>query len=90
MPRWPAGKREKALEMLEQLRLEQQNTSSYVSSFYFAIIHAALGENDEAFRWLDKSYDELNLQMTGLRLDPLLANLRKDALFTTLINKVGL
>jgi hypothetical protein len=46
-----------------------------------ALIYAALGENDKAFYWLDKSYDMHEEALCSLKIDPKLDTLRSDPRF---------
>jgi len=49
-----------------------------------------LGEKDQAFQWLEKSYQDHGNDLTGLKIDPLLESLRSDPRFTDLVRRVGL
>src|SRR6185312_444122 len=50
------GDRARALEILDQL--EEQSKRRYVSSYCRALVHLGLDENDKAFYWLDKAFEE--------------------------------
>jgi TolB-like protein/DNA-binding winged helix-turn-helix (wHTH) protein/Flp pilus assembly protein TadD len=64
---------------------------SYVPSSTLAADYALAGENDEAFAWLDKAYDEREGQsLTLLKADPSFKNLRSDPRFPALLRKIGL
>ncbi len=60
----------------------------YVSSHAIATIHAALGEQDEAFRWLERALSERDEEMALIKVDPRLDSLRSDARFTPLVGRV--
>jgi hypothetical protein len=47
-----AGKRNEARQVLGEL--EQISRQKHVSPVFLARIYAGLGENDQAFSWLDK------------------------------------
>jgi serine/threonine-protein kinase len=83
-----SGKREDALRTLDQLK--EVSKQRYVSAYSFAIIHAGLGERDQAFQWLEKSYQARDLDMPFLRFNPLFDNLRADPRFADLVRRVGL
>ncbi|HKR00354.1 MAG TPA: protein kinase [Pyrinomonadaceae bacterium] len=83
-----AGQRDEALSVLEEMRTLAE--SRHVSSYHFAIIHAALGERDEAFDWLEKSYSAREEALVWLKVDPRLDTLRTDARFIDLQRRVGL
>jgi hypothetical protein len=54
------------------------------------LIHAGLGDRDEALAWLEKAYDERSDYMPYLRLEPMLDGLRSDPRFAALVERVGL
>ena len=60
-------------------------------SFYFvATCHAALGEKEKAFEALNKSYDNREMPLILIKVDPRLDPLRSDPRFAELLRKVGL
>ena len=64
---------------------------SYVPSSELAADYALTGQNDKAFAWLDKAYDEREGQsLTLLKVDPSFKNLRSDPRFSALLRKIGL
>ncbi len=83
-----SGKRDEALKMLGELKkLAEQR---YVPPYNFAIAYAGLKENDEAFAWLEKSYQSRTSRMAILQVDPFLDNLRSDPRLADLVRRVGL
>jgi len=56
----------------------------------FANLYTLLNEKNEAFRWLEKAYQERSSKMTDLKIDPDYDNLRGDPRFDNLIKRVGL
>jgi serine/threonine-protein kinase len=83
-----AGKRPEAEAVLRRLRdLSQQR---YVPSYPVAVIYAAMGQRDEAFRWLEKAWEERDSWMAYLGTDPRLDNLRRDARFAGLMKRMNL
>jgi serine/threonine protein kinase/Tfp pilus assembly protein PilF len=82
-----SGKTGAALEVLAQLGHLSKNT--YVSPYDIAVIHAGLGDLDEAFRWLDKAYREGVEWMIFTNVDPRLDPLRSDPRYTDLITRLG-
>ncbi|MBI4512831.1 MAG: tetratricopeptide repeat protein [Gemmatimonadetes bacterium] len=83
-----AGDRARAASLLEQMK--RLSTQHYVSGYWIAEIHAALGEIDEAFEWLERASEEPSSWMVYLRVDPRLDPLRSDPRFDALLEKVGL
>ena len=43
-----------------------------------ALVYAALGENDMAFSWLEKSYEKHEESLCSLKIDPKMDPLRSD------------
>jgi tetratricopeptide (TPR) repeat protein len=83
-----AGKRSQAQQLLDETReLPKQR---YVSLYEIAVVYAGLGQKDQAFTWLQKSYEERSSGVVGLQVDPRLDNLRSDARFQDLAGRVGL
>ena len=83
-----AGRRAEARAVLEGLR--QLSSSRYVSPYSVALVHAGLGDRDQALAWLDKAYDERSDYMAYLGLEPMLDPLRSDPRFSALVRRVGL
>jgi len=61
-----------------------------VSSYYFALGYAGLGEKDQAFTWLEKAYEERSGFLPNLKVNPIWDPLRSDPRFADLIRRVGL
>ncbi len=58
--------------------------------FDIARLYAHLGERYEAFRWLEKAYQERNGELAELKVAPEWDNLRSDSRFQDLLRRVGL
>jgi TolB-like protein/Tfp pilus assembly protein PilF len=70
--------------------LANQAEVRFVTAYGVALIHAALGEKDLAFTWLEKAFAERSHWLVWLRLDPRWDALRADARFEQLLSRVGL
>jgi len=58
--------------------------------FYdLARFYAALGDKDKAFAALNKSYDEREIPLSGIKVDPLLDPLRDDLRFQEVMKKMN-
>ena len=75
----------RALEELKDLA-----TTRYVSPHHLAVMHAALGEHDQAFEWLEKAYESRVAQLNWLKIDPRFRKLRSDPRFTNLLRRLRL
>jgi TolB-like protein/DNA-binding winged helix-turn-helix (wHTH) protein/Tfp pilus assembly protein PilF len=83
-----SGRRHEAADMLRQL--SEQSTRSYVSPYLIALVHVGLGDNDQAFHWLEKSYNDRCGWLAWLGVDPKLDRLRADPRFDGLRRRVRL
>ena len=70
--------------------LAEQATKHYVSPVAYAMVHAALGDADAAFAWLDRAYDERRGWLCYLKVEPLLDGLRGDPRFARLQERMRL
>ncbi|HET7436495.1 MAG TPA: protein kinase [Thermoanaerobaculia bacterium] len=71
-----AGQRDKAVELLDALReLAKQR---YISPYDIAVIHAALGEKEEALAQLRAGIEDRSAWMVFLNVDPRLDSLRNE------------
>lgn len=71
-------------------KLEGHVQKSGIGRYEIALVYAGLGENDEAFAWLEKSYDSRDKGLTYLKIDPCIDPLRSDPRFVRLVERVGL
>ena len=83
-----AGRRDDALRMAKQF--EALSAHSYVDFYFIAQIYAGLGEKDEAFRWLERGYQEHSNQMAWLAADPWWYQMYSDPRYKDLIRRMGL
>jgi TolB-like protein/Tfp pilus assembly protein PilF len=82
-----AGKVTQARGILAALRAAAAN--KYVPAYYFALVHAGLGERAQALRYLERAYEERSTVLAYLLIDPRLAPLRDDARFVALARRLG-
>ena len=61
-----AGKKDEARKMLDELK--EAAKQRYVSPFSFALIYIGLGDKDQAFEWLNKTFEENPYRIALLRL----------------------
>jgi DNA-binding winged helix-turn-helix (wHTH) protein/TolB-like protein/Tfp pilus assembly protein PilF len=83
-----AGETSKADELLDELKKIQP--PHYISPFHIALIHAAKGEMDQAFEWLEKACENKDPWLVLLRSEPRAESLRKDPRFEVILQKIGL
>jgi serine/threonine-protein kinase len=70
--------------------LTERSSQTYVQPVGIALLHAALGEKDRAFEWLEKAYADRSVSLVYLKVDPAFAPLRSDAHFQDLLKRLGL
>lgn len=71
-------------------RLVQLSATRYVSPFFFASIHLALGQTDEGFRWLAKACEDRSFELLFLNLDPRFDAVRGDPRFHAVVGRLQL
>jgi TolB-like protein/tetratricopeptide (TPR) repeat protein len=81
--RW--GNRKEALKLLEEVAAA--GTASWYS---IAGIYAALGEVDSALESLNKAYEQHDVSLVSLKVDPSLDGVRSDPRFSQLMTAVGI
>jgi TolB-like protein/DNA-binding winged helix-turn-helix (wHTH) protein/Flp pilus assembly protein TadD len=83
-----AGASEPARQMAKQL--EDLSAHSYVSGVDLAIIYCALGDRDNAVRWLDRAQRNGDREMGILGVDPIFDGCRSDMRFQDLLKHLRL
>lgn len=82
-----ADEKGEAFKILEEL-LERLKSESAIP-YQFAIIYAALGDNDQALKWLEQIRLERSSWMPFFKVEPELDPLRSDPRFNSLLQKLG-
>ncbi|MCH8147985.1 MAG: hypothetical protein IH987_08325 [Planctomycetes bacterium] len=79
---------DQAARILDELK--RRAKTQYVAAYDFAFIHAGLGDEDAAFRWLDLAVEERGQDLSWLlKVDPKLESLHSDPRFADLLRRVG-
>jgi len=68
--------------------LKTASRTRYVAASWVAVVYIALGDENEAFSWLQKSYEDRSEHMLYLNVEPLVDPLRKDPRFGSLVQRV--
>jgi len=82
-----AGYPDEAHKVLDQL--DQVAKERYVTPYVVAHIYAALGNKEEAIRWLETAYQEHAVYMMCLKTDPRFDDLRSDQRFQDLLRRMN-
>ena len=89
------GNREKALQVLQEVRRFGQASMVYVTPWALATLVVGLGDKDECFRLLNQAIEDRSSGMVGgglsaLASDPCWDELRDDPKFAKLLERVRL
>jgi len=61
----------------------------HLGAYDVVLIYAGLGEKDHAFEWLERAYEDGDMGMLSLRIDPPLDPLRSDPRFQDLVRRMN-
>lgn len=81
------GNRDRAHQIRNELR---GHPDVEKGAYQLALLHAHLGDLDEAFRWLEQALDRRDSWVIRLQVDPLLEPLRDDERYERLLQRMGL
>ncbi len=82
-----AGKKSEAMSILAEL--QDLSKQRYVSPFDFAVFYLTLGENDRAFEWFEKAFEERSSRLILLRNEPLFDRFRSEPRLQALMRRIG-
>jgi TolB-like protein/DNA-binding winged helix-turn-helix (wHTH) protein/Tfp pilus assembly protein PilF len=82
------GQKQKAERLLAELN--DRSKKEFVSPWCQATVYAGLGENDAAFRWLNRAFQERVPDLLALDVAPLYDRLHSDSRFAALVRRMGL
>ena len=82
------GEQDKARDLLRQLQNRSQH--EYLCPYDISAVHAAMGQKDQAFAYLDKAYEVRADCIAFLKVEPRADPLRGDARFQQLLQRVKL
>jgi DNA-binding winged helix-turn-helix (wHTH) protein/TolB-like protein/Tfp pilus assembly protein PilF len=83
-----SGKTAEAKQVLNDL--QELQGQRYVSPYTVAAIHVGLGDQDEAFKWLELAVEERDIWLMNLKVDPVFAKFRSNRRFTDLLARIRL
>jgi TolB-like protein/tetratricopeptide (TPR) repeat protein/class 3 adenylate cyclase len=83
-----AGDAAKARAVLNELKALANER--YVPSTNLAALYCALGEKDEAIAWLDKAYEDRDIRLNRLKVEPKWDSIRSDPRFVAIVKRMGL
>jgi TolB-like protein/lipoprotein NlpI len=83
-----SGQEDEARKIIEDTGIEKMLSSNDYRGV--ALVYVALGEADEAFEWLEKSYQKHEESLCSIGIDPKFDSIRDDPRFNEILKKVGL
>jgi len=83
------GQSGKTKELLKEIKAQAEISPGGSPSFYVAMIYAQMGEIDTAFEWLNKAYEDHELEMYWLKVEPPFEPLYDDPRWQEMLDKVG-
>jgi TolB-like protein len=82
------GQREKAITLIKRWKELEKNR--YVMNYWIAATYAAMGDKDEAFAELEKSYQNHDWFLQRMKVDPFMDPLRDDPRFAAMVKRLNL
>jgi len=83
-----ANRRSDAIRLLQELKKRRE--AGYIPSGAFVQAYLGLGENDQAFVWLEQAYKEKSNILQFLKTHPFFDPIRNDPRFKSLLHRAGL
>jgi len=83
-----SGREDEARKIIKNTGIEKMLSSNDYRGV--ALVYAALGETEEAFEWLEKSYQKHEESLCSIGIDPKFDPIRDDPRFNDILKKVGL
>ena len=83
-----AGRRGDAMRLLAELK--QRKKAGYIPAAAFVNAYLGLGDNEQAFYWLEQAYKEQSNILQFLKVHPYFDPIRGDPRFVELVRRVGL
>src|SRR5215471_3563766 len=83
-----SGQRQEAGRILHELK--SSSHQNYVPPYNIAMVYHGLGNSDETLRWLEKAYEERDVHLVFLGVDPRWDALRSDPRFISLLKRINL
>jgi DNA-binding winged helix-turn-helix (wHTH) protein/TolB-like protein/Flp pilus assembly protein TadD len=83
-----SGQRAEAERTLRELKAIA--AQRYVPPYYLAVLYLGLGNSTEAFKWLETAYEDRDVHMVFLGVDPKWDSLRTHPAFIRLVKRMNL
>ena len=83
-----AGRKADALTIVR--KMENDARRSHQGGFLVGVVYAAMGDRDQAFRWLEEAFAAHDTFLPWLKVDPEFDALRGDPRFDDLVRRIGI
>ncbi len=83
-----AGRRDDAMRLIAEL--ESRRRKGYVPAGAMVNAYLGIGDNERAFQWLEKAYQERSNMLQFVKVHPYFDPIRNDSRFSDLVRRVGL
>lgn len=81
-----SGNRPEALRALQEL--EEIGARRHVSPYWISMVHAGLRAHDAAFEWLEKAFEERDVWLVWLKMEPRFDPIRSDPRFARALQRL--
>lgn len=82
-----SGKREEALKVLNELI--ELSKHKFVQPYEIALVYLGLGDKDQAFALLEKTFQQRGVHLLYLKVEPMFDSLRNDPRFHDLVRRMN-
>ncbi len=83
-----AERRSDAMRLIAEL--QQRSRKGYVPAGAMVNAYLGIGDNEQAFVWLEKAYQEQSNMLQFIKVHPFFDPIRSDPRFTSLVHRIGL
>jgi TolB-like protein/Flp pilus assembly protein TadD/class 3 adenylate cyclase len=83
-----SGDMARARAVLDELN--SLSTQRYIPPHSIAVVYLGLGQHDETLAWLEKAYQDHDVRLTFLKVDPKWDSFRSDPGFIAILRRIGL
>jgi tetratricopeptide (TPR) repeat protein len=84
-----SGDLSRSASFLNELLAKSRNSPIGSPSFYAAITYSVMGEKDKAIKSLEKAFNDHEIEMYWLKVEPLFKPLHGDPRFENILKKIG-
>jgi tetratricopeptide (TPR) repeat protein len=84
-----SGHRDKAMEIIEELKILSKTTHAGSVCFFLGVVYAALGDKNSALHWIQEAYKYHEMEIPWLKSEPQFYSLHDDPGFKDILREVG-